>query len=134
MTAILACLKKKEALLKENILLCHTVSSKGTVSHATYKEIKDSIQRMHQLNDAIKSQDILFLKAYDTLLMAHEVEAVSKLPVHILKEFKPIQSQIQLIQDLESILKDELTHLSTLEQQLKKYEQYKNISKAYGHK
>jgi len=134
MTAILACLKKKEALLKENILLCHTVSSKGTVSHVTYKEIKDSIQRMHQLNDAIKSQDILFLKAYDTLLMAHEVEAVSKLPVHILKEFKPIQSQIQLIQDLESILKDELTHLSTLEQQLKKYEQYKNISKAYGHK
>jgi len=127
-------LDKKSGILKESIKCYMILNSIKKIDAQNQTEIKEHFNFLFQKSKAIQHLDQQFLIKYNEALSKHDALRLSDLPKNILQAFKPIQSQIQLIQDLESILKQESIGVSTLEQQLKKYEQFKNASKAYGHK
>jgi predicted nucleic acid-binding Zn-ribbon protein len=127
-------LAQKSSVLKE-MIKCYMVLNKiEEIDLENQITIKEHFQFLNQKSKLVQRLDLQFLSCYEAILRRYKVSVVSDLPENILKAFKPVQSQIQLIQDLESILEQEAMDVSRLEQKLKKYEHFRSASKAYGHK
>jgi len=127
-------LAQKSSVLKE-MIKCYMVLNKiEEIDLENQITIKEHFQFLNQKSKLVQRLDLQFLSCYEAILRRNKVSVVSDLPENILKAFKPVQSQIQLIQDLESILEQEAMDVSRLEQKLKKYEHFRSASKAYGHK
>ncbi len=104
-------LDKKITYLKEKIVISHQILKN--------EEGIDLIILIDQIGKKINRLDILFISHYERWLKQKGVLKLSDLSHDDQQAFKPVQDQIQLIRDLEAILRDDAHELKLKSDQIK---------------